>query len=111
MKKSLEEWIESYEEKSQSRFRLSKGEKIVFDEEKGFFSYYIVPEREIVEVPKMVGDGRYWEEKVKLIARKLGMKKVMFFTKRNPKTWNRKYGTRIYGYYMELLLEEGGNEE
>jgi hypothetical protein len=106
MKKSLEEWIEYYEEKSQSRFRLSKGEKIVFDEEKGFFSYYIVPEREAVEIPKMVGEGRYWAKEIRKMVVALGLKKALFFTKRNPATWIRTYGGRVYGYYMEIPLEE-----
>ena len=106
MKKSLEEWIEYYEEKSDSRFRMSPGEKIVFGEEKGFFSYCIVPEREAVEIPKMVGEGKYWAKEIRKMVKALGLKKVLFFTKRNPDTWIRTYGGRIYGYYMEITLEE-----
>ena len=106
MKKSLEEWIEYYEEKSDSRFRMSPGEKIVFDEEKGFFTFFVVPEREAVEIPKMVGEGKYWAKEIRKMVEALGLKKALFFTKRNPATWIRTYGGRIYGYYMEITLEE-----
>lgn len=103
---TMEEWIEYYEEKGQSRFRLCPQERIVFDEEKGFFSYVIVPEREAIEIPKMVGEGRYWAKEIRRMVAALGLRKALFFTKRNPQAWIRTYGGKVYGYYMEITLEE-----
>ena len=103
---NMEEWIERYEEGSRSRFRLSHGEQIVFEEDKGFFSYVVCEEREALEIPKMVGDGRYWAKVIKEMVKKMGLKKALFFTKRNPAAWIRRYGGKIYGYFLEVTLEE-----
>ena len=41
------------------------------------------------------------------LARKLGYKKIVFETKRNPKAWERLLGYKLAGYVMEKELSDG----
>ena len=47
------------------------------------------------------GDGHYWDAFANELAKKLGLKKIMFATKRSPKVFEKKYGYKITGYILE----------
>lgn len=93
-----EHW-KDYKERSGDDNPVYPGKWVVDDDEKGFVIFSV--DGEYMVVHQMYGDGKYWEEVVKEQARKLGKKKMRWFTKRNPKTWIRKYNAKIIGYVME----------
>lgn len=46
------------------------------------------------------GDGKYWDDISTNMARTMGLKKVVFTTRRNPETYKRRFGFRLHGYIM-----------
>lgn len=94
--KTFEEWVEVYEERDiGTKYVLSPGERIVFDPMYGFFTYCLDAESRCILVPKMCGDGRHWRSLVLKLAkgtRHLGIKGVLFCTKRNPAAFLRVLG-------------------
>lgn len=69
----------------------------------GFMSYRV--EKDTFIIVQVYGDGKYWDEKANRLAKQFGLIKIMFSTKRNPKTFERKYGYRVTGYVMEKGVE------
>jgi hypothetical protein len=97
-----EEWSELYEGKSRSKIEYSRGEEVLYQPDKGFFSFVLNPDDKCLECCKIVGDGKYWQAQIIAILKHLGWSRVRFFTKRNPEAWIRRYGGHIRGYYMEV---------
>lgn len=52
------------------------------------------------------GDGKFWANLARDMAKDKGLKGVMFTTRRNPKAFERRHGAKIVGYLMELPLWE-----
>ncbi|GHV42554.1 hypothetical protein FACS1894187_24850 [Synergistales bacterium] len=94
--KTLGEWIEAYEERdSDTEYVLSPGERIVYDDMHGFFTYLFDPREKLVLIPKMCGDGKHWRKqilKLVLATRHLGVKGAYCCTKRNPVAYMRVLG-------------------
>lgn len=47
------------------------------------------------------GDGKYWDGVAEEMALKNGCSRIKFATRRNPRTFAKKYGYRLTGYVME----------
>lgn len=97
--KTLEEWIEVYEERdSDTEYILSPGERVVYDPMYGFFTYYFDAASKTILIPKMCGDGKHWRKEVHRLAcatRHLGVKGVLCCTKRNPLMYMRVLGGKL----------------
>jgi hypothetical protein len=52
-------------------------------------------------VNQMFGDGRFWEKFFLDMGKAIKLN-IRFATRRNPKTWERKYNAKIVGYIMEV---------
>ncbi len=50
------------------------------------------------------GNGKYWNNWADVKAKELGLNKIMFATKRNPKGFIRKHGFKVTGYILERGL-------
>lgn|GEM_PF-5351538 len=104
--RTKQEWVDYYERKTGGRFVLGFDEFVLFHPRRGFLTFFVNREDECIEVHHAVGDGKYWQSQAIRMLRVLGMKKVRFFTRRNPEAWMRRYGGHIRGYYMEVGIDE-----
>ncbi len=99
------EWLDWYAEHGGSReLELQPDEQILFHLEHGFVSYIPLSEDEIY-MKNMCGDGRYWIKTLIEMMRKAGVKRIKYFTKRNPKIWERLCEAHILGTEMEVDLD------
>lgn len=46
------------------------------------------------------GDGDFWDKWIDEKAKSVGMKQIIFATRRNPNSFIRKYGFKITGYIL-----------
>ena len=106
-KRTIDEWLSWYKEHGGTdSLELAPNELINFYEEHGFITYWIYDD--VLEIHHMAGDGKYWLKFLKNTVMSMnGLKKLRFFTTRNPRAWIRKYGNgRITGYEMEIDKDE-----
>lgn len=74
------------------------GEKIEHNE-KGFISYTFVGE--VMVIPDLYGDGKYWLNRALEIAKQNGMKRLRGGTTRNIKAYCKMFDLKIVGYIVE----------
>lgn len=74
-------------------------EDLLFVYEEGFFT--VECRTDCLMVLTAAGDGKFIDKKVIELAKKLGYKKIVFPSKRNPKAWERRLGYKLAGYVME----------
>jgi hypothetical protein len=92
--KTFEEWKEAYEERD-VKYALSPGERERWHPMHGFFTYCFDAASGEILIPKMCGDGKYWRKVIHRFARAtkhLGVRGVLFCTKRNPVAFMRIFG-------------------
>lgn len=53
---------------------------------------------------QVYGDGTYWNKWAELTAKELGMKNILFATKRNPLAFCRKHGFKVTGYILQRTI-------
>lgn len=75
------------------------------ENEHGFASYKI--EKDKLHVIQVYGDGKYWESFFRKLAKEKGIKQAMFYTRRNPKAFARRYGAKVVQTLM--IIEEKPN--
>lgn len=66
----------------------------------GFSSYKI--ENGILHVIQVYGDGKYWERFYRKVAKENNVKRAMFYTRRNPKAFERRFGAEVVQYIMMI---------
>ena len=98
MNQRLKDKIEHYKKKA-------KDDKIYFnnfiENKYGFASWEIDWEEKALVPLNVYGDGKYWDMFFTGLAKRLGLKKIVFGTKRSPKAFERKYKYKLVGYIME----------
>jgi hypothetical protein len=106
--RTKEEWIEIYNKKTGKKYVPIKHEMVAFHPEHGILSFIdqAYTEPGVFEVYVMAGDGPYWMRLIKEVMTKTGATKIRYVTRRNPKTWTRKYGAHICAYVMEADIDE-----
>lgn len=104
--RTKQDWVDYYEKKTGGRFVMAPDEMVLFHPRHGFLTFFLNQEDECIEVHHAVGDGKFWQAQAIRMLHVLGMKRVRFFTRRNPEAWIRRYGGHIRGYYMEVGLDE-----
>ena len=67
--------------------------------EHGFCIWQLFPNTLFLH--QVYGDGKYWDQWANDKATELGVKKIMFMTRRNPKVFMRKYKCTLAGYVLE----------
>lgn len=70
----------------------------------GFVSYKI--EGNTLHVIQVYGDGKHWEKFFRKLAKEQGIKRAMFYTRRNPKAFQRRYGAKIVQTVMMIEEED-----
>lgn len=88
--------IEDYLNKSGDEY-LS-GDHVI-ENEHGFLTYSVTPD--CLFIINCYGDGEYWDKVANDLAKEAGKDVVRFGTRRNPKTFERKYGYKTVGYILE----------
>lgn len=73
--------------------------QILHIEGKGFISYAIQGDKLVI--PDLYGDGKFWLEKALELAKTNGCTKLLGGTRRNPKAYNKMFGTKVVGYILE----------
>lgn len=68
------------------------------ENEHGFSSYQIDGEQ--FTIIQCYGDGKYWQAEFMRLAKENNCKTILFATKRNPKTFARKYGYKTMATVM-----------
>ena len=66
----------------------------------GFASYKI--ENNVLHVIQVYGDGKYWEKFFRKIAKENNVTRAMFYTRRNPKAFARRFGAKVVQYIMMI---------
>ena len=100
-----DEWLKWYQERTDCEdLNLNPDELIMFHPEHGFIAYWV--HDDTFELHHMCGDGKYWFNIIKKIAKFENVHKLRAFTRGNPNAWIRKYGGRITGYEMEANIDE-----
>jgi hypothetical protein len=106
--RTIQEWVGAYEKRLGIKYTPEPRELISYLPDKGVFTFidphYSQPG--ILEVGLCVGDGKFWIGLMKQFMRENDLRKVQFITRRNPETWNRKYGTHIKAYIMEADIDD-----
>jgi len=91
--------------KKEQYFKKSKDDLIIeentIDNEFGFATWNINPKYKALIIHNLFGDGQYWEQFFIGLAKRLGLKKIMFLTKRNPKAFERRFKCKLVGYLLE----------
>ena len=82
---------------------LSIVSKNYVENEHGFASWRI--EDDVLHAIQVYGDGIYWKKYLMKIAKDNGCDQLMFYTKRNPEAWKRKYNARIVETIMSIVVE------
>jgi hypothetical protein len=96
--KTFAEWVEAYEERG-NEYKLSRGERVVWHPDHGFFTFLFDAANMEILIPKMCGDGKHWRpliyEMAKAARGLLGVKGVYCCTEYNPRVWQRVHGGRL----------------
>ncbi|MGC8869624.1 MAG: hypothetical protein ACP5PT_00840 [Brevinematia bacterium] len=100
VEKIPKDWLEHYYKKSGDT-SLS-GDFLVLISNVGFFTFQHDTNENILYLHNVYGNGKKLFEVVKEVKNKLKASKVIFATKRNFKTFERKYKAKVIGYIMEL---------
>jgi len=69
--------------------------------EHGFATWEIADGKIVVVQCFSPDNGLFWLEFFRDMGKKLNMN-IRFATRRNPKTWERRYGAKIVGHIMEI---------
>lgn len=93
-------WITRYEQQTGYQFDPNGVDVIP---ERGFITWS-QPRPDTVYVSQIYGDGhgKWWHGFLEALCRKVGARRVVFPTVRNPKAWERAYGARLVGYLMAI---------
>ena len=104
--RSIKEWLEWRKEHGAEEVgELPPNALIDYHPEHGFMAY--ITYDDVLEIHHMCGDGKYWFRFIKEeLMKVLKLNKIRAYTMRNPKTWERKYGAHIRGWYMEVGIDE-----
>ena len=70
--KTLEEWIDFYNQKTPEKFVRDKRYELFFSPEKGFCEVGMTDNMMIIH--QLAGDARYWEKRVRKAAKRIGLK-------------------------------------
>lgn len=71
----------------------------LFENDKGFISFRVTGDS--LFIVQCYGDGRYWMDVARGVAKKLGLTKIQFTTRRNYRAFERRHGFKLIGYVME----------
>lgn len=102
---TLEEWIDWFESTTGRPFR-PEGKPLLFHPSHGFMTYGWYPETQGFVLWHVAGDGRHWEGVAERMAKARGAKCLMLFTRRDPRSFARRYGAEVWGYWMKRDLKE-----
>lgn len=75
------------------------------ENEHGFCSWTVNEYNEL-SISQCYGDGNYWLDYFIAKAKELGCKRLIMGTRRNPKTFERKFNFRTIAYIMVREIED-----
>ena len=86
------------------RYLDKSGDEEIFtdnliENDQGFASWNI--HRGKLVILNVFGAGQFWDSFFVALAKGLGVNKITFGTRRNPKAFERKYGYKVVGYILE----------
>lgn len=96
---SLENMIQDYINQTK-KFGI-EGE-VVYLKDKGFVTYII--KGDSLMIPDLYGSGIFWLGIMEKFAKLNNCKKLVGGTSRNPKAYNKMFGTKTVGYILEKEL-------
>jgi len=70
------------------------------ENEYGFASWMEKPD--CIHVIQVYGDGEYWDRFFRQLAEKYGVDSYLFYTRRNPKAFARKFGAKTVQTIMKV---------
>jgi len=73
------------------------------ENEHGFASWVAKPD--CIHVIQVYGDGKYWDAFFRQLAKDRGVGSYMFYTRRNPKAFARKFGAKTVQTLMQVEVE------
>lgn len=73
------------------------------ENEHGFASWEVC--EDFVMVIQVYGDGKYWDTFFRALAKEHGLSRYMFYTRRNPKAFERLYDAEIVQTLMAVEVD------
>jgi hypothetical protein len=70
----------------------------IIQNEHGFMVWRVTATEFIIV--QCYGDGDYWNSMATQMAQTMGLHRIVFTTKRNPKTYTRRFGYTVQGYIL-----------
>jgi len=70
------------------------------ENEHGFASWELKPD--CIHVIQVYGNGEYWDEFFRQLAKDHGVDSYLFYTRRNPKAFARKFGAKTVQTIMQV---------
>lgn len=95
MRKSFEEWVQVYEEKTGKPFKRDKVFKMFYYPEKGFCEIGIDRKNNIVVLHQVCGDGMFWRRLAEVLADSLGIPCCGTIALRGVLAYIRLFGYRV----------------
>jgi hypothetical protein len=97
--KTLQEWIDFYEQKTGDKFSVPKGYGLNYLAERGFALMKLDYERKMVVVYQVCGDGKFWHDYAELYAAGAGLECVATMCTRSIRPYIRAFGWKIAKEY------------
>mgnify|MGYP000028643132 FL=1 len=90
---------------AQLDYMLRSGDKYIdgtnyVENEHGFASW--VAKADCIHVIQVYGDGKYWDRFFRELAKEHGVNSYLFYTRRNPKAFARKFGAKTVQTIMQV---------
>lgn len=96
--------FKKYLKKSKDPYgRLYAGGILLEEEWKGFC--IVEQSGNTLVVQQCYGDGKHWDKEIMKLAKKLKCNKISFYTRRNYKAFEKKFGYKLDGYVMTKEVE------
>jgi hypothetical protein len=90
--KSIQGWIDTYEERTGEKFVYKRGFDYLWDPMNGFFSYKLDPDEMVIVAGPTCGNAKYWKQKIWELFYSIqhkGYKGIVCYTQRNPEAYER----------------------
>lgn len=102
--KSLRQWVEIYENKTNDKADIPKGFQLFYLPTRGFMTVRPLIKDSILYIYQVCGDGKFWHDHAELMANALGFKCVATVCNRNIETY-------LKAFEGEILVKQNINGE
>lgn len=93
--KSLREWIDIYEKKTEDKFGVPEGFRLIYLAERGFAQYKLDINGKLIMVAQLCGDAKFWKDFLEMTYAHVGFDAIGTLCTRHIKPYIRGFGWDI----------------